>query len=63
MQKKKKGEHHRQLRSHFETAAADSCGKKKLWNSEFAEKFHDSDGCALSKDEGSNYNGYDSPNC
>lgn len=37
--------------------------KKKLWNSEFAEKFHDSDGCALSKDEGSNYNGYDSPNC
>lgn len=30
VQKKKKGEHHRQLRSHFETAAADSCEKKAV---------------------------------
>lgn len=35
----------------------------KLWNSEFVEKFHDSNGCALSEDEGSDYNGYDSPSC
>lgn len=32
-------------------------------SSEFVGHLHDSDGCALSKDEGSDYDGYDSPNC
>lgn len=32
-------------------------------SSKFAENLHDSEGCALSKDEGSNYNRYDSPSC
>lgn len=54
----KRGERHKPLRSHSEAAAV-----MMAWNSEFVEKLHDSDGCALSKDEGSNDDGYDSPNC
>lgn len=43
--------------------AADSVVVITVWNSEFVTKLHDSDGCTLSKDEGSNYDGYDSPDC
>lgn len=46
--------------SHNEAAAAD--GGENVGKSEFVAKLHDSDGGGLSEYEGSNYNGYDSPN-
>lgn len=47
-----------EVRGHSEAGAAGRCK-----HSELVDQFHNSDGCALAEDKGSDYNGDDAPNC
>lgn len=53
----KRAERLRLLRGQSEAGAAGRCK-----HSELVDQFHNSDGCALAEDEGSDYNGDDAPN-